>query len=84
LLGRRKLIVADARFAGRFALRAPARSLDAISRRNADPTSVFLSGIGRVSKPDVSPRFADVDAAAKAAIMTGVPSDFSPLFHCDS
>jgi hypothetical protein len=48
---------------------SPSRSIDASSRRNADPTSVFLPGVYRVSKPDLSPGFADVDAAVKAAVI---------------
>jgi catechol 2,3-dioxygenase-like lactoylglutathione lyase family enzyme len=47
----------------------PSRAIDASNRRNADPTSVLLPGVSRVSKPDLSPGFADVDAAAKAAII---------------
>lgn len=48
---------------------APSGSIDASSRRNADPTSVLLPGVVRISKPDVRPGFADPDAAVKAAII---------------
>jgi hypothetical protein len=44
-------------------------SIDASSRRNADPTSVLLPGVNRVSRPDPFSGFADVDAAAKAALI---------------
>ncbi len=47
----------------------PSRSIDASSRRNADPTSVVLPNVGRISRPDLSVGFADVDAAAEAAIV---------------
>ncbi len=46
-----------------------ARSIDASGRRNADPTSVLLPGVNRISKPDLSPGFADADAAVKAAVI---------------
>jgi hypothetical protein len=46
-----------------------ARSIDANSRRNSDPTSALLPSVYRVTKPDLSPGFADADAAVKAAII---------------
>jgi hypothetical protein len=45
------------------------RSIDASNRRNADPTSVLLPSVHRVSRPDLSTGFADVDAATKAALI---------------
>jgi hypothetical protein len=48
---------------------ALSRSIGASSGRNADPTSVLLPGVERASRPDRSAGFADVDAAAKAALI---------------
>jgi hypothetical protein len=45
------------------------RSLESSTRRNADPASVLRPDVVRVSKPDLSPGFADIDAAAKGAII---------------
>jgi len=45
------------------------RSIDASSRRNADPTSVLLPSVYRPSKPDLSTGFADTDASVTAAVI---------------
>ncbi len=46
------------------------RSIDAISRRNADPASVLRPSVLRVSKPDLSHGFVGPDAVTAAIIVS--------------
>jgi hypothetical protein len=48
---------------------------------SGDPTSVLRAGVYRISKPDSSPGFADIDATGKAAIIVSADDNiyvFSP------